>query len=176
MKTNLLNTVKVMAGTALVLISAGLKAQPEHGMRHEMYGRSDSIGHIAIKPNLTEDQQKKISDLRSAHQKDMLNFRNDLAIKEAEFQKYRTADKPDIALINKTIDEIGKLRTDMEKKRVNHEMAVRGLLTDEQKTAFDLRTGYLEHGNRMDHRTMDAHQHRDQRPQHYEQGECPHRL
>ncbi len=176
MKMNLLNTAKAMTGVVLLLVSAGLKAQPERGMRHETYGRPDSIRHVAMVPNLTEDQLKKISDSRAALQKDMLNFRNDLAIKEAELQKYRTAEKPDMALINKTIDEIGKLRTDMEKKRVNHEMAVRGLLTDDQKTAFDLRTGYPEHGTRMDHRTMEAQQHRNQRPQHPEQSECPHRL
>jgi Spy/CpxP family protein refolding chaperone len=176
MKMNLLNTAKVMTGVVLVLVSAGLKAQPERGMRHEMFGRPDSIRHVAMIPNLTEDQQKKISDLRTAHQKDMLNLRNDLAIKEAELKKYRTADKPDIALINKTIDEIGKLRTDMEKKRVSHELAVRGLLTDEQKTAFDLRISYPEHGNCMDHWTRDESQHRNQGPQHNRYDNSPHRL
>jgi hypothetical protein len=42
-----------------------------------------------------------------------------------------------MAQINKTIDEIGKLRTDMQKKSVSQELAVRNLLTDEQKSIYD---------------------------------------
>jgi Spy/CpxP family protein refolding chaperone len=176
MKMNLLNTVKTMTGMVLLLMSAGLNAQPEHGMRHESYGRSDSVRHTAMIPDLTEDQQKKISDLKAAQQKAMVNFSNDLAIKKAELQKYRSADKPDMALINKTIDEIGKLRTEMEKKQVSHEMAVRDLLTEEQKTAFDLHAEYRRHGNRMGYRTMDGMQHRGQGPQQGRPCDCPHRL
>jgi Spy/CpxP family protein refolding chaperone len=69
----------------------------------------------------------------------MTTYRNDMAIKRAELQKYETADKPDMTLINSTIEDIGKLNTEMLKKRVAHELAVRSLLTDEQKAAFDAR-------------------------------------
>jgi Spy/CpxP family protein refolding chaperone len=139
MKMNAFKSVGLISGLALALMTGSLQAQHGYGMHRSHGSRPDSGTRAHMVPDLTVDQEKKISELRTSHQKEMTNYRNDLAIKQAELQKYKTAEKPDMALINKTIDEIGKLSTDMHKKRVSHELAVRNLLTDEQKAAFDAR-------------------------------------
>lgn len=147
MKINNSNFGKVMLLITLSFIAINTQAQRGYdgmppGMRHSQ----DSMRQAHNRLNLTDDQEKKISELRTAHQKEMTAFRNDMAIKEAELQKYRSADKPDMTQINKSIDEIGKLRTDMQKKRVTHELAVRNLLTDEQKAIYDTRRGSISQG------------------------------
>jgi Spy/CpxP family protein refolding chaperone len=123
---------------AIVMMTGAAIAQPMQGMRHAQAGRGEgSPMHVAL--NLTEDQQKQITALRITHQKEMVQLQNDMAIKRAELQKYKTAEKPDMAQINSTIDAIGKLNTEMQKKMVVHQLAVRNLLTEEQKLAFDAR-------------------------------------
>jgi Spy/CpxP family protein refolding chaperone len=88
--------------------------------------------------DLTEAQQKKIDELRIAHQKNMLQFRNQMDIKTANLQSLRTADKADMNAINKTIDEIGVLKTQMMKERENHLQQIRAQLTDNQRLQFDM--------------------------------------
>ena len=128
----------ILTGMALVMMTAASNAQPMHGMRQNQPGPGMNCGGpVHSQLNLTEDQQKQITALRVAHQKEMQPLQNDIAIKQAELQKYRSADKPDMAQINSTIDAIGKLKTDLQKKRVAHQLAVRALLTDEQKLIFD---------------------------------------
>ncbi len=92
-------------------------------------------------PDLTEVQQKKIDELRLTHQKNMLEFRNQMAVKRAQLNTLTTADKADMNAINKTIDEIGALKTQMMKASENHRQQVRAELTASQKVQFDLRKG-----------------------------------
>jgi Spy/CpxP family protein refolding chaperone len=101
-------------------------------------------------PDLTEAQQKKIEELRLDHQKNMLQFKNQLAEKETHLQTLRTADKADMAAINKTIDEIGAIKIQMMKERENHLQLVRAQLTESQKIQFDLhqaKGGHVDCGN-----------------------------
>jgi len=152
MKTSIVNTGKVMMGLAIVLFSAAMQAQPGSGYHH---GGDDGTGYsrntTAI-PNLTEEQKQKITALHTSHQKEVLNLRLDLDIKAAELQKLKSAENPDVSLINKTIDEMGKMRTEIEKKKVALGIAVRKLLTDEQKAAWDMHAENRCMGrNRMSH-------------------------
>jgi Spy/CpxP family protein refolding chaperone len=137
MKMNNLKTGKAILSIVLALLTTGIQAQRGYGM-HPGHGvMADSAIHSHAIPNLTIEQEKMISTLRTTHQKEMTNYRNDLAIKQAELQKYLSADKPDMNLINKTIDETGRLTTEMQKKRIANQLDIRNLLTDEQKAAFD---------------------------------------
>jgi Spy/CpxP family protein refolding chaperone len=137
MKMNMLKS-GILTGMALVMMTAASNARPMHGMRQNQPGQEmQSGGPMHSELNLTEEQQKQITALRVAHQKEIQPLRNDIAIKQAELQKYRSADKPDMVQINSTIDAIGKLKTEIQKKSVAHQLAVRALLTDEQKLIFD---------------------------------------
>jgi Spy/CpxP family protein refolding chaperone len=91
--------------------------------------------------DLTEAQQKKIEELKATHQKNMLQYNNQLTEKEAHLQTLRTADKADMTAINKTVDEIGAIKTQILKEKENHLQLVRAQLTDSQKLQFDQQQG-----------------------------------
>lgn len=92
-------------------------------------------------PDLTEEQQTKIEDLRVKHQKKMLVNRNLVMEKRAKLNTLRTADKVDMNAINKVVDEIGALQTQMMKDREANRQEVRNLLNEKQKVFFDSRRG-----------------------------------
>ena len=94
-------------------------------------------GNCKMIPNLTDDQQKKIDALNVKHLKEVTNLKNQVKIKEAELRVLETADKPDKNAIDKKIDEIMTLKTQLAKAGANHRQEVRALLTDEQKVYFD---------------------------------------
>ena len=88
-------------------------------------------------PDLTEDQLAKIKQISLAHKKSVQETRNLLREKEAHLETLQTKENPSMADINKTIDEIGALRTQMHKSSAQHRQDVRNLLTSAQKLAFD---------------------------------------
>jgi Spy/CpxP family protein refolding chaperone len=91
------------------------------------------------KLNLTEDQQKQIDKSKLEMEKAILPLETQLEVKEAELKSLLIADNPNTAAINAKLDEIGAARTQIQKKRVAHELDVRKLLTPEQRIDFDKR-------------------------------------
>ena len=57
--------------------------------------------------------------------------------KKAHLKTLTTSDKPDMAAVNSTIDEISTLKGKMMKSQVNHRLAVRSLLDSKQQFWFD---------------------------------------
>jgi len=94
---------------------------------------------------LTEEQQKKMDVLEMETEKALLSVRAQIGVKDAELKQLMLADKADPTAVEKKVEEIGALRTQMEKKRVLQRIAVRGLLTPEQRVDFDRQT--LRHGH-----------------------------
>lgn len=92
-------------------------------------------------PDLTDAQKEKINNLRTAHLKEMLTFKNQLNEKRAHLKTISTGDNVDENKVYAAIDEIGKLKTEIQKKRFKHRQDVRNVLTDEQKVYFDMHTG-----------------------------------
>lgn len=161
MKTNYFNLGKVALIAVLALITGSIQAQRGYGLQRGYnsqrgYGIQRGYGlHLgytygfdslrAVRPglNLTEEQQDKISELRTAHLNEVQSLRDDLNIKEAELRKYQNEDNPNISTINKTIDEIGDIRSEIMKKNAAHQVEVQNLLTDEQKALNNTRgAGY----------------------------------
>jgi hypothetical protein len=67
-------------------------------------------------------------------------------VKQSQLQLLSTTDKPDMGAINKAIDEIGTLQTQMMKEREDHRQQIRAQLTDAQRVQFDLNTNKGPHG------------------------------
>jgi len=104
-------------------------------------GRRVHEGRIA---GLTDEQQQKMKALHISFAKETLPLTNQLSEKQARLHTLQTADKVDLKAVNGTIDEIGKIRTELMKKRAAQHESIRQLLTDEQRVAFDTRGG--KHG------------------------------
>lgn len=92
-------------------------------------------------PDLTEEQTAKIEALKTPHMKEMLPLKNQMAEKKAQLTTLTTAEKADMDAINKKIDEIGALKTQMMKKREAHKQEIRKILTEEQRLMFDMHQG-----------------------------------
>ena len=151
MKTLKFNTLFLMIATLLMSFSLDANAQRPNkgqGQGQGMYQQNRQGMRCNI-PDLTEAQQKKIAEMRVGQMKDMLMFRNSMAEKGAHLNTLRTADKVDMNAINKTIDEMGTIRTQMMKKREAHRQAVRQILTDEQRVIFDSRPMHGSKGGMM---------------------------
>lgn len=89
------------------------------------------------KLNLTDEQKGKIEVLRQAHQKEMKNFRLEMDVLDAELRKLEGAENPSEKDINAKIDQITVLKGKEMKASAKNRIAIRSLLTDEQKQAFD---------------------------------------
>ncbi|MDD2889317.1 MAG: hypothetical protein PHE49_01575 [bacterium] len=86
-------------------------------------------------PNLTEDQKIKMKKIHLEAKKDLLRMEADLEIKNIEFKELMD-DNMNEGLIYSKIDEIGKIRTEIQKKKVGTMLAVSNLLTKEQKASL----------------------------------------
>jgi Spy/CpxP family protein refolding chaperone len=96
--------------------------------------------------DLTDEQRKKVDAMDLETEKALLPLRGQIDVRNAELKQLMLADKPDAAAVEKKIDEIGALRTQIEKKRVLQQLAVRGLLTPEQRVDFDRNLLSRRHG------------------------------
>lgn len=90
-------------------------------------------------PDLTEEQQDEIMELRTAHLKEMQDERNALAEKRVRLRSLRTSNSPDMGTINQTIEEMSEIRATMQKEREKHIQNIRNVLTDDQRVYFDAR-------------------------------------
>jgi Spy/CpxP family protein refolding chaperone len=131
----------------LVLATITVNAQRGHRNNRGCNGKGNSecrfngdsmgAGPNCQIPGLTADQQKEIKKLRIAFQKEALQLKNQLAEKRARLQTLKTAEKTDLAAIDKTIDEMTAIKAQLMKKKLRHEQDVKAQLNDEQKLFFD---------------------------------------
>lgn len=137
-----MKTKQILAAAAIsaLMFIGTLSANAQGENRAKMDASKPLICDQKI-PGLTEEQKTKMKDLRVAHMKEVTPIKNLLAEKKARLNTLTSAEKSDMNEINKTIDEIAKLKADMMKMRINHQMKVKALLTDEQKVFFNAHMG-----------------------------------
>lgn len=93
--------------------------------------------------NLTDTQKEAFKKSMLEIQKQLQPLRNELGEAEAHQKTLVTAEKPDMAAINKNIEKIGVVRIEMAKIEVKHRLDMRAQLTDEQRLKFDLMKGKM---------------------------------
>ena len=103
---------------------------------------------------LTAEQKKLFKEMRLKHQKEVLPIQNELRVKELDLKTEMTADRPNMRKIEGIIDDIAKLKANVQKKRIAHRFEMRDQLTEEQKEIWnDMRLDderpMLERGRRM---------------------------
>jgi Spy/CpxP family protein refolding chaperone len=112
-------------------------------------------------PDLTEEQQEQIKQLRTAHLKEILPIENKIREKAAQLNTLETSEKVDMVKINKTIEELGELKVTIAKKRAAHRQDIRKILTEDQRVIFDSMPG--KRGPHFDNEGGRGYQ-RDDRP------------
>jgi Spy/CpxP family protein refolding chaperone len=118
----------------LVMMLSMSFSQPFNRGDQEFYHPSDGLMGI---PDLTADQMKKIQKMRLDFQKEMLPLKTKIKAAKLDLQSM-IMEEADQKAIDQKIEEIGKMKIELQKKRIAHWRAMRNLLTDEQKAVFDL--------------------------------------
>lgn len=135
----------------LVMMLSQLSAQG-YGGKRGLRGRENPfcLAQDSLKPglncripDLTPEQDKEIRKLNTAFHKEAMQIKNQIAEKKARLQTLRTADKADMAAIDKTIDELAALKTQLMKKKERRRQEIRALLNDEQRLFFDSKAGKM---------------------------------
>lgn len=139
MKKTKMKTAYLVLTIILIGLSSSIYAQRGMGPGNckantQLNGQDSFCQNI---PNLTDEQSSKIEKLRTAHLKNMQEYRLEMSKKNIELQELRLADQVDMQAVNKVIDEKGIISTQMQKAKVSHQNDVRNLLTEEQKVNFD---------------------------------------
>lgn len=129
-------TEKVVKGFPLRdKVRAGYRVQPDK--------RAASQGL-----NLTDAQKDAFKQGVIALHKQLKPMKNELGELKARQKSLMEADKPDMGAINKNIEKIGALTTEIAKIMAKHRLDMRAQLTDEQKLKFDMMKGHMKKQNR----------------------------
>lgn len=123
-----------------------LKEGPRADRLQEVLGdMPDHLMDLDLK--LTAEQQKAFKKLDLAYEKETLSLRNELQVKRLEIEVETDEETPDVKKINSLIDDVYKLKAEIEKKSIATELKKRELLTPEQRQ--ELGNGKLGPHKRM---------------------------
>lgn len=89
-------------------------------------------------PDLTEEQQAKMQELRLQLEKDTLPLKTKVQSLRADLKIAMTAETFDEGKANNLVYQIQKVQSEMQMKHLLHQRAVRDILTPEQRKVFDL--------------------------------------
>jgi Spy/CpxP family protein refolding chaperone len=122
----MLTQKRILFLIAFLLFGQGFAFGPKMG----------KIGPLSHIPNLTTDQMNKIEKLRLQHEKEILPLSVELQKKEIELESL-LGEGVDDKRIDDKVEEIGRIRVEINKKQVRHRLAVLKILTNEQRVYFD---------------------------------------
>ncbi len=131
MNTRIIKT----AGALLLgfLMITAVNAQNRQGGRGQgNLGFGEGNGDQYAKLELTEEQETEMTSLRTGHYKEITPLKNKTAELKARERTLLSEESVDMKAVNKTIDEQTDLMNSMRKLQVEHQLAVKNILTDEQ--------------------------------------------
>jgi len=130
---------KILMLAVLMGLTTGLIAQPnQKGERNSRRGPNPEMrmeeqrGH-GNGLDLTDAQKEAFKQSMLAMQKQLQPIRNELGEAHAHQKTLATAEKSDMVAINKNIEKMGGLKTDMAKIQNKYHLEMRAQLTDEQR-------------------------------------------
>lgn len=149
MKTRNIKTAGVIL-LSLLMVTLVNAQRPNQGGRGQ--GPSGAGEYVKMSRmasfDLTEEQQAEITTLRTQHYKAITPLKNKMGELKARERTLLSEENVDMKAINKTIDSQTELTNSIRKLQVEQQVAVKGLLTDEQvmkmqqRRQFARRDGY----------------------------------
>jgi Spy/CpxP family protein refolding chaperone len=137
-----LRSKQIVLPIAVLLLVVGTALAQPLGIQQEGAGRQGMHGcrmseHKPMIPDLTEEQREQIKTLRTEHMKAVQPMRNQIGEKKARLRTLTTSDKVNMSEVDRVIEDIGKIKTEMMKLMAQHRQEIRRLLNDEQRVFFD---------------------------------------
>ncbi len=133
MRTKYLKVAIITIVLSSLLIGVGLAEPP--GKRGPQAEKGERFFNRI--PDITDKQKEQIKEFKTDHMKEVLPLRNQIDEKQAQIKTLSTAGKVDMAKVNKTIEEIGKLKVTIAKKSAAHKQEIRNVLSEDQRIVFD---------------------------------------
>jgi Spy/CpxP family protein refolding chaperone len=127
-------------------IKKEVKKEEKKEVKNEVYVKREEGSHHRGM-NLSEDQQKKIEEIHSRTHKETVVIKNQIAEKKAHLRTLMSMEKPDMNDINKTVDEMQALKSEVMKKELAAKIETRNLLTEEQRAMMHDMDGFEDHMN-----------------------------
>jgi Spy/CpxP family protein refolding chaperone len=103
------------------------------------FGWPNPWARASFAPGLTAEQTSRIGDIIGEWQTEMTPLWSELQVKTTELQTLRWESQPDSSAVEAKAREIGELQARLQAKSVELRSAIRGVLTEEQRTLFDQR-------------------------------------
>lgn len=144
--------LKYILISVLILVlfnSFGYSQMRERGDRNQHGARMEMM---MKKLQLTDDQQKKITDLRLQHQERMIDLTSELKKQQLQKEKILTADQIQRSDLLNVTQEIGNIKNKIAAERVNHLMDVYNILDANQRQTFKK---MMLNMDRMNYKTRD---------------------
>jgi Spy/CpxP family protein refolding chaperone len=136
--------LSILVLVVAVPVSAKMSERMEHGKssmkHHAMMGREK--GHLFGSPwkeTLTDEQKMRADKMHLELKKATSVPKALLNVKKAELNKLVVNKNPDIKAIHRKIDEILELKREIMRKKYEHMVEMRGMLTSEQRVSFDMK-------------------------------------
>ena len=120
---------KAFVGIMIVLFGWGVcavRAQPLHEGRGWQ-------AELPKELKLSKEQKEPIKELGQKLRKELIPLRGQLEENQLDLQAETEAENPDMAKINRLIDESAKIRAEIAKKSIANKIAIAKLLTPEQR-------------------------------------------
>lgn len=88
-------------------------------------------------PNLTEEQKEQLHGFRMEMEKASLPLHNEIGEKEAQLKTLTTSEDYSASAVNNLLEEIGEVKTELEKLKVAQIPKIKSILTEDQLAAFN---------------------------------------
>lgn len=152
---------KALIITAMIVgsfgISESLYAQrgmmQEGPMRERMQQRMEEMRHernVERRPLLSEEQREAIKQQNLEHMKATTPLRNKMNELQAKQKSLLSAEKPNRKEIDKNLEEIASVQSQLRKLQVERQLAFRETLTEEQRIRFDAMRANVEQRSRAE--------------------------
>ncbi len=124
--------IGLTATLSLAMLAAGFAGKGPGG-QHREYDPLKLIEMAGPEIGLTAQQQQTLKNRFFASEKDEIALEAKIKTARLELKQLMDADSPDESAVYRKVDEMGKLRTEMQKLHTGNRLAVKAMLTTEQE-------------------------------------------
>ena len=138
----LLIPILILPFTTTAIAQTGHAEKGGHSMKshHGEMSHGKSVYEASCwTETLTEDQKAKRAKMRLEFKKVKYLIKAQIKVKKVELATLVTQDNPDQNAIDKKIDEILELKKKKMQKKYAYKVALRNILTPEQRVLFDMK-------------------------------------
>jgi Spy/CpxP family protein refolding chaperone len=116
-----------------VIFAISFVTQDAYSQKRMHKQKNEFRKELKEKLNLSEEQEKKIHELRNLHQEVMIKYNADLDLKELELKKLKQNDNVSRNDMINLTKELSVIKNEIALAKVNHQMDVYDILDANQK-------------------------------------------